>query len=128
MIHLAIAEDHREMRAAIRLLLRLSPNIDVVCEASTGQQAIEHVQQHQPDVLLMDVFMPGLDGLKATRQITDLSLPTRVILISFGERRAFIKAAISAGAWGYLPKHNLIESLLIAIETVHRGDRYFPED
>jgi len=82
MIRVALADDSPEMRLALRLLLSLSENIKLIYETSNGQEAVECVKRLQPDVLVMDIRMPMLDGFEATKQITDLSVSTRVILIS----------------------------------------------
>ncbi len=128
MIRVAIAEPHPEMRSAIRLLLGLSSNMEVVFEAENGQQAIEYVEQHQPDVLVMDILVPVLNGLSATRQINDLLLLTRVILISSLTRYGVVEGAMAAGAHGFVPKEELVAMLPEAIETVYQGGRYFSEE
>ena len=128
MIRVAIAEAHPETRSAIRLLLGLSNNIEVVFEATNGQQAIEYVEQHQPDVLVMDIFVPELNGLTATRRINNLLLLTRVILISSLTRYGVVEGAMAAGAHGFVPKEELGTMLPEAIETVYQGGRYFAEE
>jgi DNA-binding NarL/FixJ family response regulator len=125
MIRVALAEDHPEMRVALRLLLRLSKEIELVCEAGNGQEAVDCVKRLQPDVLVMDIHMPVLDGFSATKQITELSLPTRVILISTDIGRFVVRHAIVVGAQGYVAKDDLAESLLPAIEAVYRGETFF---
>ena len=127
MIRVAIADDFPEMRVALRLLLRLSTNIELVCNAGNGQEAVDCVKQHQPDVLVMDVHMPVLNGFEATKQIIELEIPTRVILISLHVGSFVTKQAVAIGARGFLPKEDVAESLLLAIETVHRGDTFFVE-
>lgn len=127
MIRVALCEDHPEMSVALRLLLKLSKNMELVCEASNGQEAVDCVQRLQPDVLVMDIRMPALDGFAATRQITDLAVPTRVILIS-GDRGAYVASrAAEAGAKGFLPKDDAGTLLLPAIEAVVRGETFFVE-
>lgn len=127
MIRVAIADDNLEMRAALRLLLRLSEDIQVICEASDGQEAIDCVKRFQPDVLVMDIYMPVLDGLAATREIIALEIPTCVILISLDIGSFTTMQAIAAGAHGFVPKDDLAASLLQAIKTVHRGETFFGE-
>ena len=82
MIRVALADDSPEMRVTLRLLLRLSKNIELVCETSNGQEAVDCVKRLQSDVLVMDIHMPILNGFEATKEIVDLAVPTRVILIS----------------------------------------------
>src|SRR5919106_2901942 len=125
MIRIAIADDHPEMRLALRLLLKLFTDVELVYEASNGQEAVDCVRRLQPDVLVMDIHMPVLDGFAATKQITDLSLPTRVILISSYKGSFIARQAAAAGAHGYVPKDDVPASLLPAIETVYRGETFF---
>lgn len=125
MIRVAIAEDHPEMRVALRLLLKLSSGIDLVGEMSNGREAVECVRQIQPDVLVMDINMPVLNGLEATKQIVDLGVPTRVILISSDGRPSMAMQAIAVGAKSFVPKDQLAKLLLPAIEAVDRGEVYF---
>lgn len=125
MIRVALADDHPEMRVALRLLLSLSHEIKIVCVASNGQEAVDCVKHLQPDVLVMDIHMPVLDGLAATKKIIDLSVPTRVILISTDMGIFIVMQAAAVGAQGFVPKDNVAKSLLQAIEAVHRGETFF---
>lgn len=125
MIRVALADDHAEMRVALRLLLSLSKDIELVCETSNGQEAVDCVKRLQPDVLVTDIHMPVLDGFAATSQITELSVPTRVILISTDTGSFIVRKAAAVGAKGYVPKDKVAESLLEAIHTVHRGEMFF---
>lgn len=127
MIRVAIADDHPEMRVALHLLLSLSKEIELVCEASNGQEAVECVKSLQPDVLVMDISMPVLNGFEATRQIIELAVPTRVILISLQIGSFIVMQAIAAGAQGFVPKDNVAKQLPLAIETVYRGETFFVE-
>lgn len=127
MIRVAIADDHPEIRVALRLLLNLSNSIEIICESSNGQEAVDCVKRLEPDVLVMDIRMPVLDGFEATRQIADLSVNTRVILMSSYRGTTVAEEAASVGAQGFLPKDVLAESLLNAIEVVHRGESFFVE-
>jgi DNA-binding NarL/FixJ family response regulator len=128
MIHVAFADDHPELRLALRLLLRLSDDIEIVCETTNGREALECVLSLQPDVLVIDIQMPVLDGLSATRQIKDLSLPTRVIVISLTRGTFISRKAQAAGAKGFLAKDDLATDLLPAIAAVHRGELFFKEE
>lgn len=127
MIRVAIADDHPEMRVALRLLLSTSDEIEIVCETSNGQEAVACVRYLQPDVLVMDIHMPVLDGFAATRQIADLSVRTRVILISTDKGNVIVGQAAAAGAQDFVPKDKLVMLLLLAIETVHRGELFSME-
>ena len=127
MIRVALADDHAEMRVALRLLLSLSKDIELVCETSNGLEAVDCVKRLQPDVLVTDIHMPVLDGFAATSQITELSVPTRVILISTDTGSFIVRKAAAVGAKGFVPKDKVVKLLLLAIETVHRGETFFVE-
>ena len=127
MIRVAIADDHPEMRVALRLLLSMNKEIEIVCMTSNGQEAVDCVKRLQPDLLVMDIHMPVLDGFAATKQIIDLSVPTRVILISTDTGSFIVKQAAAAGAKGFVPKDDVAKLLMRAIETVHGGGLFFVE-
>jgi DNA-binding NarL/FixJ family response regulator len=127
MIRVALADDHAEMRVALRLLLSISKDIEIVCETSNGQEAVDCVKRLQPDILVMDIHMPVLDGFAATKQITDLLVPTRVILISTDTGFFIARQAVAVGAKGFVSKDAVVKSLRPAIETVHRGGQFFME-
>ena len=127
MIRVAIADDHPEVRVTLRLLLSLSTEIEIVCVTSNGQEAVDCVKRLQPDVLVMDIHMPELDGFAATKQIAALSVLTRVILISMDSGFWMPKRAAGAGAQGFIRKDDAAKWLLPAIEAVHRGEHFFRE-
>jgi DNA-binding NarL/FixJ family response regulator len=127
MIRVAIADDHPELRLALRLLLRMNKEIEVVCEAGNGQEAVDCVKRLQPDVLVTDIHMPVMDGIEATEQIINLSLPTKIIMIST-DRGIFVARGVAAiGARGFVPKDDLPKLLIKAIKTVHAGGVFFVE-
>jgi DNA-binding NarL/FixJ family response regulator len=127
MIRVAFCDDSAEMRVALRLLLGLSKNIEIACEVSNGQEAIDCVKSFQPDVLVMDISMPVKHGYEATKEIVDLALPTRVILISTDIGSHVARKAAAYGAHGFVPKDGVAQLLVQAIETVHRGELFFVE-
>ena len=127
MIRVALSDDSPEIRVTLRLLLGLSNSIELVCETSNGQEAVDCVKRLQPDVLVMDIHMPVLNGFEATKQIIDLAVPTRVILISTEVGSFVCRNAASAGAQGFVPKDDVVELLVLAIETVHGGETFFVE-
>lgn len=127
MIRVAIAEDHPEMRIALRLLLKLSGEVELVGEMSNGREAVDCIQSLQPDVLVMDIRMPELDGLEAARRIMSMGVKTRVILMSSNRGTSTIMRAIGAGVQGFIPKDDIAAFLLLAIETVQRGETFFVE-
>lgn len=127
MIRVVIAEDHPEVRLVLRLLLRLSTDIDLVGEATNGQEALDSVKLFQPDVLVMDVRMPVLDGWKAAKQMLDLGMKTKIILISLERGAYMVHKAREAGARGFVPKDEIPTSLRTAIDAVSRGETFFME-
>jgi len=117
-----LADDHAVVRQGLRAFLELQGDITVVGEAGDGQEAIEMAQELLPDVVLMDLVMPHLDGIEATRQICRLSPGTRVmVLTSFAEDDKLFPA-IKAGAMGYLMKDVSPAELAEAVRAVHRGE------
>jgi|SRR5918994_1012836 DNA-binding NarL/FixJ family response regulator len=127
MIRVVLADDHPEVRLALRLLLRLSEEMEVVCVASSGQEALDCVRNLQPDVLVIDIQMPELDGFSVTKQIVESSLPTRVLIISLTRGNFIARKAAEMGAKGFLAKDDLAVYLLPAIEAVHKGELFFKE-
>jgi NarL family two-component system response regulator LiaR len=121
-IRVLIADDHAIVRKGIRALMATEKDIQVIGEAANGLEVIEQAQSLQPDVILMDLMMPEMDGIEATRQITAGQGPARIlVLTSFaGDDKVF--PAIKAGALGYLLKGSGPEALVEAIRAVHRGE------
>lgn len=121
-IHVMVADDHAIVRKEICALLATEPDIEVVGEAQDGQEAISVAQRVQPEVILMDLVMPGLDGLEATRHISARQPEARIlVLTSFaGDDKIF--PAIKAGAMGYLLKDSGPDELVQAIRQVYRGE------
>ena len=127
MIRVALSDDSPEMRVTLRLLLRLSENIELICITGNGQEAVDCVKRLQPDVLVMDIRMPVLNGFEATKQIMELAVPTRVILISSDLGSFVARKAAAFGAKGFVPKDDVAELLVLAIENVHQGKPFFKE-
>jgi len=127
MIRVALTEDHPEMREALRELLSLSQDIELVSETDNGRAAVDCAEQIQPDVLIMAINMPEMDGFAAAKQISHLSVPTRVILISLDSGSYILHQAAAVGAQGFVSKDDAATQLLSAIRTVHRGETYFIE-
>ena len=121
-IRVLVADDHAIVRKGICALLATEPRIEVVGEARDGNDAIAAAQRLQPDVILMDIVMPGVDGLEATRRLANSQPQVRIlVLTSFaGDDKIF--PAIKAGALGYLLKDSGPEELVYAIQQVHRGE------
>jgi DNA-binding NarL/FixJ family response regulator len=123
-IRVLVAEDQAVVRAGFRALLDAEPDIEVAGEASTGEQAVEQVRTLQPDVVVMDIRMPGMDGLEATRLISeDEALAgTRVLVLTTFELDEYIFGALRAGASGFLLKGGEPAELLTAVRVVASGE------
>lgn len=124
-VRVLIVDDHAVLRQALRLLLESHDEIDVVGDVADGREAARLAEEIQPDVVLMDVIMPGLNGLDATRQIRKRCQNTRVLILSGYDEEEQIIEALRAGASGYLIKESDIGELLLAILAVARGNHYF---
>ncbi|HSR30125.1 MAG TPA: response regulator transcription factor [Anaerolineae bacterium] len=122
MIRVLIADDHAIVRKGICALLATEPSIEVVAEACNGHEAIAQARQAQPDVILMDLVMPEMDGLEATRQLTSHQPQARILVLTSFQGDDKVFPAIRAGASGYLLKDSGPEELVQAIQQVHRGE------
>jgi DNA-binding NarL/FixJ family response regulator len=119
-----LADDHQLLRAGLRSLLVKERDLEVVAEASDGRQAVELVIQHNPDLAILDIGMPNLNGIDAARQIRESSPHTRVIALSMHASAQFVGRMLEAGASGYLLKEAAYEELVQAIKTVFAGHVY----
>jgi len=123
-----IVDDHAIVRQGLRTYLDLQPDIEVVGEAGDGREAVARVRETLPDIVLMDLVMPNVDGVEATRQVTAVSPSTRVIVLTSFSDDEQVFASIKAGAQGYLMKDVLPSQLVQDIRQVHRGEvRLNPE-
>lgn len=122
-IRVLLADDHQLVRQGIEALLMAAKDIEIIGEARDGVEAVELAQRLQPDIVLMDIQMPRLDGLAATRQLVAAGCPTRVLVLSMREDEEAARRAAEAGAWGYQIKNSSREELVQAIRTVYQGVR-----
>jgi DNA-binding NarL/FixJ family response regulator len=122
MMRVLIADDDDLMRAGLVELLSGEPEIEIVGEASTGSEAVERARRLRPDVVLMDVRMPDLDGIGATRQLTRAAPGVRVLILTTFEQDDYVFGALRAGASGFLLKRARPEELIAAVRTIARGD------
>lgn len=123
MIRLVLADDQALVRGAIAALLGLEPDLEVVAEVGSGDAAVEAVLEHSPDVALLDVEMPGLDGIEAARVIRERSPGTRVLMVTTFGRPGYLKRALTAGASGFVVKETPAVQLADAVRRVHQGLR-----
>ncbi len=121
-VRVLLVDDDDLMRAGLTAVLSSDKRIDVVGEASDGRAAVERAIELRPDVVLMDVRMPGLDGIAATRELLAVSPDVRVVVLTTFEQDDYIFGALSAGASGFLLKRTRPEELIAAIHTVAAGD------
>lgn len=125
LIRVALVDDHVVLRQALRMLLESHQGLEVVADCEDGREAVLAAQRLSPDVVLMDVVMPGLNGLEATRQIRRMNPSTRVIMLSGFVDEDQLLESLRAGASGYLIKKSDVSELVLAIQTVYRGNTYF---
>lgn len=124
LITVVLADDHTLVRAGIRALLQKIESVSVVGEAEDGHQAVSLVRQLRPTIVLMDIAMPHLSGLDATRMLTEQCPETRVIILSMHLEQEYVMRALQAGAKGYLLKGARTPELELAITSVARGETY----
>jgi DNA-binding NarL/FixJ family response regulator len=127
-ITILIVDDHSVVRAGIRALLNTEPGFKVVGEAENGAKAVEIYGKLQPQLVLMDLRMPILDGVKATRSIRQLDPQALVVILTTHQGDDEVRAAFDAGAMGYLLKNNLGDDLPTALRAVVDGERWVPEE
>ncbi len=123
-IRILLADDHAVFREGIRLLLETQGGFEVVAEAATGDEAVELVRSLRPDVVLMDIGMPGMNGLDATRLIRADDAKSRVLILTMHGTEEYFFSALDAGASGYVLKEAASSDLVSAIESVHRGGMF----
>ena len=119
-----LADDHALVRAGIRALLENLPGVVVVGETGDGLEAIEHVRRDPPDAVLLDITLPGLNGLDAAARIARLDVPTRVLMLSMHASAEYAARAFAAGASGYLNKDSAFDELATALDEICAGRRY----
>lgn len=124
MIRVLLADDHHLVRQALRALLEKADGIEVVGEAEDGRQAAKLARRLNPDVAVLDVAMPILNGIQAAERIRRLRLPTRVVFLSMHKDEALVRRALRSGAHGYLLKSAVSEELLLAVRAAVRDEIY----
>ena len=122
MIRVVVADDQALVRGGFRLILQTQPDLEVVGEAADGREAIAQAREQRPDVVLMDIRMPGMDGLEATRRLMTTQNPPRVLMLTTFDLDEYVYDALRAGASGFLLKDVRPEQLADAVRTVATGD------
>ncbi len=123
-IKILLADDHKIVREGVRVLLEKQPGMEVIAEAEDGRKALRLAQEKRPDVVIMDLTMPGLNGIEATRQITAIMPEVKVLVLSMHSDRRFVRSGLQAGASGFLLKDCDGEHLVRAIKAVTANQTY----
>jgi len=123
-IRIVLADDHAVLRTGLRLLIDNQPNMHVVGEAGNGSEAITQAHELQPDIVLLDLNMPGMDGLAAIPLLRAESPESRILILTMHDDVGYLQEALRAGASGYILKKAVDSELLMAIQTVMRGETY----
>jgi two-component system response regulator NreC len=124
-IRIVLADDHAVMRTGLRLVLERQADFTVVGEASDGREAVALVQREAPDVLVMDIGMPNLNGIEGARQVAAAEPQVAVVILSMHSDESYVLRALKAGARGYLLKESAESDLIAAIRAVHAGKAFF---
>jgi DNA-binding NarL/FixJ family response regulator len=123
-IRILLADDHAVVRQGFKMILAAQPDMEIVGEAGNGREALDLAGQFQPDVVVMDVAMPELNGIEATRRIADVSPRSRVLALSMHKDSVYVREILRAGARGYLLKDSISSDLLAAVRAIARGEGY----
>ncbi len=124
-IRILLADDHIVMRSGLRLLLERQPNLQVVGEAADGQEAVRLAAAEKPEVVIMDIAMPHLNGVEATRQIVTRNPETAVVILSMHSDESYVLRSLKAGARAYLLKDSAEADLIAAIHAIQEGKSFF---
>lgn len=127
-ISVLLVDDHAVVRAGYEMLLKNTDDIEVVAQAENGEQAIKSYIDFEPDVVVMDLSLPGIGGLEAIRRIIARDSQAHILVFSMHEDIVFVEQALQAGAKGYLPKSSAPENLIEAIRTMHSGEMHIDSE
>lgn len=127
-IRIVLADDHSLVRDGIRSLLAEYPEINVVAEAANGEEALQKVAENTPDILIVDIRMPKLNGIQTVFQLTQQASSTKALVLSMHDSEEYVLKSIEAGAYGYLLKDTSKEEFLKAIHAIYEGGKYFSGD
>jgi DNA-binding NarL/FixJ family response regulator len=124
MIRIVLADDHNLVRAGLRALLEELPDVEVVAESSDGRAALAAIAEHRPDIALLDIAMPGLNGLDAAARVAADSPGTKVVIISMHANERYVAQALAAGVAGYVLKNAFVDELPVLLRSVMQGETY----
>lgn len=123
-LRILLAEDHRTVREGIKLLINSQPDMEVVGEANDGEQAVQMAADLAPDMLVMDISMPNVNGLRATKRLRSTNLDLKILMLTRHTDDGYLQQLINAGANGYVLKQSAPSELIKAIQTIARGEAY----
>lgn len=126
-IKVLLVDDHAVVRAGFKLLLATSSNIEVIAEAERGEQAIQLYQSYQPDIIVLDLSMPGIGGLETIRRLVQRDKMVKILVFSVHDEQVYVNRALNAGAKGYITKNSAPEILLDAIVSIRQGQQYIEQ-
>jgi two-component system, NarL family, invasion response regulator UvrY len=127
-IKVMLVDDHAVVRAGYQMLLKNSPEIEVIAEASSGEEAYRLYADHSPDVVVMDISLPGIGGIEAIKRIHSRDNKARILVFSMHEEVIFVEQSLQAGACGYITKSTDPQLLVEAIKKLSRGEKYIDAD
>ena len=128
MIKVLLADDHSIVRAGLRRIVEESGDMEVIAEAADGKETVRLVRETAPDVAVVDISMPGLDGLEVVSQLRGVCPGLPILILTMHEEGQYVVRAIQAGAMGYMTKQSAPEQLLKAIRKIHEGSRYLTDE
>ena len=123
-IKILVVDDHAILRDGIRALIGLHNDVEIIGEASEGKEAVEKALELEPDVVVMDIAIPGMDGLEATRRIKKKNSKVQILVLTQHDNKEYVLSSIKAGAAGYVPKRAMGSELVSAIRAVYRGESF----
>ena len=126
-MRILLVEDHQIVRQGLRALLEKQPHFETVAETGDGLEAVDLVEELQPDVVVLDLTLPGLDGLEVLRRIVDRAPEARIVMLSMHNNEAYVAEAVEIGATGYVLKESSADDLVAAIRAVSAGQTFFSE-
>ena len=128
MIKVLLADDHSIVRAGLRRIVEESGDMEVIAEAADGKETVRLIRETAPDVAVVDISMPGLDGLEVVSQLRGVCPGLPILILTMHEEGQYVVRAIQAGAMGYMTKQSAPEQLLKAIRKIHEGSRYLTDE
>lgn len=124
-IKLMLVDDHSIVRDGIRLLLEQADGLEIIDEANDGEEALDKLKTHLPDLVLMDISLPGMSGIQTTQVISRLYKSVRVLMLSMHNNEDYILRSVEAGAYGYILKDSSSDEMIKAIRTIASGEKYY---